>query len=133
MNEPRITLALLGDGWWTLTLEFPGHPVVTCRTDASRAIPEAVIDWLDELAAGRIPTPILFDEEPEEVVIGVVATADPAIVRLTVTRDSVDGQPVTTLLDLPLGSWALAKSLDTALEMIGRSLEGTEVTRDWLT
>ena len=133
MNEPRITLALLGDGWWTLTLEFPGHPPVTCRTDAGRAIPEVVVDWLDELAAGRIPTPILFDEEPEEVVIGVVATADPAIVRLTVTRDSVDGQPVTTLLDLPLGSWALAKSLDTALEMIGRSLEGTEVTRDWLT
>ena len=133
MNEPRITLALLGDGWWTLTLEFPGHPPVTCRTDAGRAIPEVVVDWLDELAAGRIPTPILFDEEPEEVVIGVTPTDDPDIVRLTVTRDPVNGQPASTLLDLPVDSWELGKSLDTALEMIGRSLQGTLATRDWLT
>jgi len=133
MTDLRITLALLGDGWWSLTLEFPGHPVVTCRTDAGRAIPEAVIGWLDELAAGRIPAPIIFDEEPEEVAIGVTQTDDPDIVRLTLSRDPVNGQPVTTLLDLPVDAWALAKSLDTALEMIGRPLRGTRATRDWLT
>ena len=132
MSEPRIKLALLGDGWWTLTLEFPGHPPVMCRTDASRPIPEAFVRWLDELAAGRIPAPIRMDEEPQEVVIGVAETDDPETVRLTVTRDPVNGQSVAVLIDLQVDCWELAKGLDSALEMIGRSLQGTEATRDWL-
>ena len=127
-----VAIALHGDGWWTATATTDGYEPVKCRTDASDDIDKNMIVWMDELAAGRIPPALFFDEETGEVLWTVAATDDPEVVRLVITRDPVDGQPVTVLLDILIDKWELAKAYDHALGMVGRVLQGEQSTRDWI-
>ena len=126
-----VVIALHGDGWWTATASSEGYPEVKCVTDASHELDQAMIGWMDELAAGRIPPPLFFDEETQEVLWTVATTDDSEVVRLVITRDPVDGQPVITLLDILIDKWELAKAFDHALVMVGRVLQGEQSTRDW--
>ena len=127
-----ISIALHGDGWWTATATTEGYEPVICRTDASDDLDKNMIGWMDDLAAGRIPKPLFFDEELQEVLWTVTATDDYVVVRLVISRDPVNGQPATVLLDILIDKWELAKSFDHALGMVGRVLQGEQSTRDWL-